>query len=84
MEQLPAEQVVGVAGGEVAMAIGVVGDYSVVLRRNSDGWGIEASLLGLRLKQIWVAGCPKPARRPVGRRSSPASTNQGTAAHGAA
>jgi hypothetical protein len=62
-ESLPAERVAAVASGAHVMAVGSSGNYNVILRRTEGGWRVEASLRGLRLSRIWVAGRPKPPRR---------------------
>jgi hypothetical protein len=67
-EPLPVEQIRVVASGAHVMALGSSGRYEVILRRTESGWKVEASLVGLRLTGVWVAGRPKPPqkKRPPG------------------
>jgi hypothetical protein len=75
LETLPADRVTAVASGAHVMAAGTSGRYEVILRRAESGWCVEASLVGLRLKQIWVAGRPRPPRRRAEQDPAEASTH---------
>lgn len=62
-EQLPVEQLVATfSSGETPMVIGRQGEYGLILGHGDEGWQIEASVRGLQLFAIWVAGEPKPPR----------------------
>ncbi|MBW2735099.1 MAG: hypothetical protein JRH20_22180 [Deltaproteobacteria bacterium] len=62
-EQLPLEQLIATfSSGEIPMVIGRQGEHALILARGDDGWEIEASVRGLQLFAIWVAGEPKPPR----------------------
>ncbi len=61
-EPVRAQQIHAVACGEVPMLLGSLSGYMVVLVRSEQGWEIEASIAGLQLRGIWVAGRPKPPR----------------------
>ena len=62
-EEVPVDELYTVAAGARLLALGRVGDYSVVLSRQDDGWRTEASVpRQLRLSAAWVAGDPKPPR----------------------
>jgi len=62
-EAVPADELYAVAAGTRLLALGRVGDYSVILSRSEDGWQTEASVpRQLRLNAAWVAGNPKPPR----------------------
>jgi len=59
-EPLPVERITSVSAGSEVMAVGRRGGYEVILSRKEQRWHVEASLVGLRLSSIWVAGRPKP------------------------
>ena len=62
-EAVPADEVLAVAAGACLLAVGRVGEHSVILARKEDGWTMEASVpRALRLSAAWAAGDPKPPR----------------------
>jgi hypothetical protein len=64
-EQLPIEQANAVNCGAFPMVAGVVGDHSAIVGLSDEGWHIEATIRGLQIYGVWVAGEPKPPRLKI-------------------
>jgi len=67
-EPVALEHLTAAAAGSSTMVLGSRERYEVIMGRTESGWQIEATLVGLRLNALWVAGNPKPPRMPRGER----------------